>query len=140
MVRAERVLGRKPSWGHFRALVHHALEHGYDHRRGGVYDLGIGAEPAFDTDKTWWVQAEMLAALTVGLRHRRNAGDARALDQLLGFLRAYQIDPRDGIWLDTVAADGTPVHTGKAHRWKAAYHDLRALVMLVDALGPERAQ
>ena len=133
MVRAERALGRRPSWGHFRALVDHALEHGYDHQRGGVYDLGIGAEPAFDTDKIWWVQAEMLAALTVGLRRRSDPDHTRALEQLLSFLRAHQIDPQDGIWLDTLAADGTPLLTGKAHQWKAAYHDLRALLMFIDA-------
>jgi len=133
MIRAERILGRRPSWGHFRALVDHALEYGYDHRRGGLYEAGIGAEPAFETDKVWWVQAESLAALTVGLRHRGDAGYARSLNRLLQFLRAHQIDPQDGIWLDTVAADGTPLLTGKAHRWKAAYHDLRATLMFLDA-------
>ena len=138
MIRAERILGRRPSWRHFRALVDYVLRTGYDHERGGAYYRGFAGEPAFNTDKVWWTQAEMLAALAVGLLRRSDPDYTDALRGLVRFLRAHQIDPQDGIWLDTVAADGAPLLTGKAHNWKAAYHDLRATLMLVDALGVAR--
>jgi hypothetical protein len=37
--------------------------------------------------------------------------------------------------LNTGTADGTPKNTGKAHAWKADYHDVLALVKYVEAFG-----
>jgi mannobiose 2-epimerase len=135
MIRAEQVLKRKPSWLHFDAIMKHALKYGYDHDRGGLYNRGFGDAPATDTDKVWWSQAEMMAALTEGLKQQPNPAWAEALDKLLHFLVAHQIHPKDGIWLDTVKTDGSPKSTGKAHNWKANYHDLRALVKFIEVFG-----
>jgi mannose/cellobiose epimerase-like protein (N-acyl-D-glucosamine 2-epimerase family) len=133
MVRAQQVLGRKPAWNHFYAHLDHALKHGYDHQLGGLYNRGLDDQPATDTAKVWWVQAEMLAALTDALAHRPDAAHETALRQLVHFIRTYQADPRDGIWLDTVTAAGQPARTAKAHSWKANYHDVRAIVKFIEA-------
>lgn len=133
MVRAQQALGRQPAWPHFQAIMDHALRYGYDWQRGGLYHRGVGDEPATDTDKIWWVQAEMLAALTDGLKHRPHTRQAQAQRLLLRFLQAHQIDPKNGVWYDTVTADGQPKNTALAHNWKANYHDLRALLKFVDA-------
>ena len=77
----------------------------------------------------------MLAALTDGLHHRTNRAYSEALDQLVGFICKYQTNPSNGIWLDTVTADGTPKNTATAHAWKANYHDVRAMVKFVEAFG-----
>jgi mannobiose 2-epimerase len=138
MIRAEQVLGRKPSWSHFDAILAHALKYGYDHQRGGLYNRGDDDNPATDTDKVWWSQSEMLAALTDSLRHQPNPDHAEALDKLIHFLNACQINPADGIWLDTVTAEGKPKRTAKAHNWKANYHDVRALVKFVEAFDRRR--
>jgi len=135
MVRAERILGRKPSWAHFYAHLDHALNSGYDHELGGLYNRGFGNTPATDTDKVWWVQAEMLAALTEAIQHRPNLDYSRALAQLLDFVQAHQVDPADGVWLDTVGRQGKVKQGGKAHAWKAAYHDGRAIVKFIEAFG-----
>ena len=135
MLRAEAVLGRTPSWAHFENHLRHALEHGYDHTRGGLYSKGFGDQPATDTDKVWWVQSEMLAALTVAVQRRADEPDVKALGSLVDFIVRYQAD-RDGIWLDTVTAEGKPKSTAKAHNWKANYHDVRAIVMFVEAFAP----
>jgi mannobiose 2-epimerase len=141
MVRAQKVLKQKPSWAHFDAHLEHALKYGYDHTRGGLYSRGVDDQPATDTDKVWWVEAEMLAALTEALQHENNAEYATALDQLLQFVLTFQANPADGIWLDTVAADGSPKVTAKAHNWKANYHDVRAIMMFIDAFqGVEKAK
>ncbi len=137
MIRAEQVLGRNPSWNYFNAYLQHALALGYDHTRGGLYSRGVDDQPATDTDKVWWVQAEMLAALTDSLKHRFDPLQAEALNQLLDFVRRYQCDRADGVWLDTVAADGTPKVTMKAHNWKGNYHDVRAIVKFIEAFGTE---
>jgi mannobiose 2-epimerase len=136
MIRAEEVLGQQPDWPHFCAHLGHALQHGYDHERGGLYHRGLGDAPASDQNKIWWVEAEMMAALTDALRHQENAAQRRALDQLVHFVNAHQTDPRTGIWLDTVTADGQPKSTGLAHAWKANYHDVRALVKFIEAFPP----
>ncbi len=134
MIRAEKVLGLQPDWPHFYSHLLHALQHGYDHERGGLYHRGVGNEPATDQNKIWWVEAEMMAALTDALQHKENAAQHNALDQLVHFVNAHQTDPRTGIWLDTVTADGKPKSTGLAHSWKANYHDVRALVKFVEAI------
>ena len=133
MVRAEQVLSRRPSWDHFDALLDHALRFGYDHQRGGMYLKGMENEPASNTDKVWWVQAELLAAFAEVYKHRSKPQYNQALFRLLEFLEKYQADPKDGIWLDTVTAEGTPKVPTKAHLWKANYHDVRALVKFVEA-------
>jgi mannose/cellobiose epimerase-like protein (N-acyl-D-glucosamine 2-epimerase family) len=137
MIRGQQVLGQSPAWAHFDAHLNHALKCGYDHARGGLYSRGVGDQPANNTDKVWWVQAEMLAALTDGLKHKDNAAFSEALDQLLSFIVKYQADSADGIWLDTVAADGTPKVTGKAHNWKANYHDVRAILKFIETFDPQ---
>jgi cellobiose epimerase len=139
MIRAEQVLGRSPSWNHFYAHLEHALDHGYDHQHGGLYNRGVGDQPASDRRKVWWVQAEMLAALTDSLAHEPNPRHERALRQLVDFIRTHQVDPRDGVWLDTVSADGHPENVAKAHSWKANYHDVRAIVKFILAFDPEGA-
>jgi mannobiose 2-epimerase len=134
MLRAEQVLGRKKDWPHFYAHINHALKFGYDHERGGLYHRGIGDEPATDKNKIWWVGAEMMAALTEAAKHEKSSEQERALDQLIHFLNEFQTGGgRDGIWMDTVTAEGKPRSTALAHNWKANYHDVRALVKFIEA-------
>ncbi len=133
MIRAEEVLGQPRSWEHFDAILDHALKYGYDHARGGLHSRGVDDSPATDTDKVWWVQAEMLAALTDGYRHSKKPAYADAIGSLLRFVCTYQACPGDQIWMDTVTAEGKPKSTGKAHAWKANYHDGRAIVKFVEA-------
>ena len=135
MIRAQKVLGQELSWSHFDAELNHALKYGYDHARGGLYSRGFDNQPASDTDKIWWVQAEMLAALTDAIKHKDNPAYSEALDKLVFFVVTYQANPADGIWLDTVTADGKPKVTAKAHNWKANYHDVRAIVKFIEAFG-----
>jgi len=138
MIRAENVLARNPSWGHFYAHLDHALKYGYDHERGGLYSRGTGDQPATDKDKIWWVQSEMLAALSDALKNRPDEAYSKALDSLLTFIEKYQADPADGIWYDTVTAEGKPKSRAKAHNWKANYHDVRALVKFIEYAAQEK--
>ena len=58
-----------------------------------------------------------------------------ALLKTFDFAAKHLADPKDGIWIDSTTADGQPKSTGKAHAWKANYHDVRALVKFIDAFG-----
>jgi mannobiose 2-epimerase len=133
MLRAEATLGRRPSWTHFHHYLQHTLRGGTDRERGGIYNRGVGDAPAHDRLKVWWAQAEMLAALTDGLRHQPdNAAYAAALTKLIHWCNTAQTDPKTGVWLDTVTATGAPHAPGRAHNWKANYHDVRALLKFVE--------
>ena len=133
MIRAENVLGQPPAWKHFYALLDHALKHGYDFEHGGLYSRGFDDQPAADTEKVWWIQAEMLAALTDALKHKPDAHYDAALDKLLQFIKTFQADPKDGIWYYAVTADGKPKDMTKANSWKANYHDVRAMIKFEEA-------
>ena len=131
MIRAENVLKQNPSWDHFYALLDHGLKYGYDEKNGGLYNCGFGDLPAHDTDKIWWVQAEILVALTEALKHQYDPRYEIALDKLLHFIQTYQASPKDGIWLSIVTADGRPKNSSRADSWKANYHDVRAMLNFV---------
>ncbi len=134
MVHAEEVLGQRPSWPQLHNYLMHTLRNGTDQQLGGVYNRGMENTPATDTAKVWWAQAEMFAALTEGLRDQpNNAAYTVALGRLISFVNKYQTDPKSGIWLESVKADGTPLATGLAHKWKANYHDVRGLLKFVEA-------
>jgi mannose/cellobiose epimerase-like protein (N-acyl-D-glucosamine 2-epimerase family) len=136
MIRAETVLGREPSWDRFYALLNHALTYGGDDEHGGLYNRGVDDQPANDTEKVWWVQAEWLAALTDALKHQNDPRYEAALTKLLPFIQNKQADPKDGIWLYAVTADGRPADTTKANSWKANYHDVRGMLKFVEAFAP----
>ena len=135
MLEAEAALGREPSWQRFDAILQHALRYGFDHERGGLYAIGFGDRPALATEKVWWAEAEMLAALTAGVAHSADPEQVAALERQLSFLTTWQIDPKDGLWFDAVTADGSAWRPAKVHHWKTGFHELRAMIKFIDALG-----
>ena len=132
---AGRTLGRGPG-ARLPVLVaigEHALAHGVDHVRGGVFASGPPGAPAARREKLWWVQAEALLGL-----HRLHelTGERRwwtAFEQTLGWILAHQVHPGDGGWHTVVREDG--VHDRpRASAWKTPYHDGRAVLELLASL------
>ncbi len=117
LTRAEAALGRRPSLERLDAYLAHA--------RAAREDVLV-----------WWVTAETLAALATAVANRPYAVHRSELEDLLAFALAHQIDPSDGMWLHTVARDGTVVNATKVETWKDAYHETRATILLRDALLP----
>ncbi len=113
-----------------KRLVDHALEFGWDTTHGGFFDVGAAFRKPKVEPKTWWVQAEGLHVLA--LMHRRYPDQplyAQRLAEQWRFIADHQIDPADGAWFASVNADGSRIPDApKAHRWKAGYHTVRALV------------
>ena len=117
----------------FRRLFDYSLEHGYDAAGGGFYDSGPLGAHADRRDKVWWVQAE---ALVSALTMHRITGEPGYADV---YLKTWTLtndaitDWKTGEWHWAVSADGRP--TGdKANRWKAGYHNGRALLEALERL------
>ena len=141
LVDAYDALGRPvaPLMDLFRTLFENAYVHGYDRDAGGFFDSGPLGQDADRRGKTWWVQAE---ALVSALTMYRLTGEARYADvfrQTWRFVDERQTDHAHGEWWETVAPDGTA--TGdKAHRWKAGYHNGRAMLECLRLLAALRVR
>ena len=137
LLHAQQTLGTPRDWDHFESFVQHSLRYGFDHRRGGFYFRGKPHEPAGDTTKMWWVQAEGLSALTDAVAHFDSAEYHDALTQLLDWIRNYQIRSDDGVWIASTDTRGEPQNIKKAGEWKAAYHEVRAITKFVQTFAPQ---
>jgi mannose/cellobiose epimerase-like protein (N-acyl-D-glucosamine 2-epimerase family) len=105
-----------------RKLLGYVLRQGWDQQHGGIFSTGKPTGGAVDTNKSWWMQAEMLGALSLDYRL---TGDPLYLDWLAKqaeFVYARQRDAANGEWHSLVAADGAIVDGRKGSPWKAAYH------------------
>jgi cellobiose epimerase len=122
----------------FRTLFANALAHGYDRQAGGFYDSGPLGLDADRRGKVWWVQAESLVSALTMYKLTADPQYADVFRQTWQFVNEKQTDWTSGEWFETVAPDGT---TGgdKAHRWKAGYHNGRALLECLRLLSEARS-
>ena len=130
LLRADAALGRPEAddYDVVRGLASHALEHGYDHRRGGVFREGPHLGPATDRDKEFWQNSEALVGWLEAYRVTR---EERFLDAFLGtwrFACDHLIEPTAGEWRTRVRADGEVVVADLGNRWKVGYHTGRAVM------------
>lgn len=110
-----------------RSLLGFVLRQGWDAQHGGIYAYGRPGAAVVDTTKVWWMQAELLGALSFAYR---TTGDALYLDWLrchARFAMERQRDPAVGEWHASVYADGTVLDGRKGSPSKAAYHVVQAL-------------
>lgn len=119
-----------------KMLVDHALAYGWDEVHGGMYAEGTTFGPAETLRKDWWVQMESLNALLLmhDLYGKQTDVYFRAFQRQWQFIKDHMIDMEFGGIYTDVQADGRPGNTSKAHNWKAAYHDGRALMNVADRL------
>ncbi|HUS92522.1 MAG TPA: AGE family epimerase/isomerase [Phycisphaerae bacterium] len=118
-----------------RTLVDHALDYGWDAKNGGFYYEGTSTTP-HDLQKSWWVQSEGLNALLLmhELFGRQTGRYYEAFGRQWRFIDRYMIDREHGGWHAGVTPEGLVTSEDKAHPWKAAYHNVRALVRTVARL------
>ena len=139
LLRAQQALGIPRDWEHFESLLRHSLRYGFDHERGGFYFRGKAGEPASDTTKYWWVQAEGLSALTDAAANFDSDEYNEPLAQLADWILNHQIRSDDGVWIVSTDAEARPQNIKKAGEWKAAYHEVRAITKFVNAFAPQFA-
>jgi len=131
LLHAQQALAIPRDWDHFETLLRHSLRYGFDHERGGFYFRGKPHEPACETTKFWWVQAEGLSALTDAVGHFDSDEYKGPLTQLVDWILNYQIRSDDAVWIVSTDAGGEPQNIKKAGEWKAAYHEVRAITKFV---------
>jgi len=117
----------------FEALFDYSLEYGYDEDHGGFYFYGPFGEPATNTIKAWWVQAECLTSALKMYAHTDETRYRDVFEQTFAFITDYQIDWEDGEWHSGVDDDLDPVGR-KGAEYKAAYHNGRAVLECLDVL------
>ena len=125
-----------------KQMADHALRTGWDRSTGGFYEAGYyfrdrpGLTVVRDT-KNWWAQAEGLNTLLL-LADLYPDDPLRYGEKFLvqwAYVKRYLIDDEHGGWYEG-GLDREPERRvgDKAHVWKAAYHDSRALMNVVRRL------
>jgi mannobiose 2-epimerase len=110
-----------------RSLLGYVMRRGWDRQHGGIYSLGHADGAVLDPGKTWWMQAEMLGALSLAYRLTGDALYRDWLREQATFVHRRQRDRRDGEWYSSVYADGTIRDGRKGSPSKAAYHVAQGL-------------
>lgn len=118
----------------FRTLFANALAHGYDRELGGFFDSGPLGQDADRRGKIWWVEAEALVSALTMFKLTGEEKYAEVFRATWRFVNERQTDWQTGEWFETVAPDGTG-SGDKAHRWKAGYHNGRALLECLRLIG-----
>jgi mannobiose 2-epimerase len=121
-----------------RKLVDRALERGWDEQHGGFYNEGEPKGKAKDFRKVWWVQAEGLNGL-LALHELYGAETRRYFDAFTrqwSFIETHVSDSRSGEWWGYLGPKGelSDPKQDKGGKWKACYHNARALMVSVEKL------
>ena len=113
-------------------LVDHSLRWGWDENGGGFYDEGPPTGRPTRRGKVWWVQPEGMNGLLTADRFadERPSKYAEYFARTWAFFRDRQVDHRHGGCFGSIDETGQPAPNtrSKAHRWKTAYHVVRALL------------
>lgn len=118
-------------------LVKHSMDHGFDDNYYGLYDRGYyfteeDSISIVNTRKTWWSQAEAWHTLALyAMRYPDNPEYEEAFRQMWRYLQQEMIDHQHGGWYNDGPDENPESKTRrKAHPWKGAYHNGRALMQV----------
>ncbi len=123
-----------------RRLVDHALEKGWDHEKGGFYEMGKyidGEMKILDEGKNWWAQAEGINSLL--LMHKHFPDDPNhyyeKFELLVNYIDQNMLDHEHLGWY----SGGIDHHpklkkARKSQIWKGTYHTSRSLMHCMDML------
>lgn len=121
-----------------KAMVDHTLEYGFDKDFYGLFDRGYRFAPdrqmeIVNDNKVWWAQAEAWHALGLMTQYYpEEKVYIEAFQKMWSYIKEEMIDPEHGGWyangLDT---DPESLTRRKAHQWKGAYHNGRALFQVL---------
>lgn len=122
-----------------KQLVDHTLQYGFADNYYGLYDRGYtfaGQEGVeiVNRRKTWWSQAEAWHALALmATRFPEERRYREACTAMWNYMQRELIDHQHGEWYND-GLDETPDSrlARKAHQWKGAYHNGRALMQVLD--------
>jgi mannobiose 2-epimerase len=120
------------SWA--EALCHSSMQFGFDREHGGFFASGPLGQPAEDTKKVWWVEAEALVSM---LDMFTLTGERQYYDvfvRTLDFVERHQV-AKEGSWWASRAADGSELSDRqRTGPWQGGYHAGRAMILCVNRL------
>lgn len=111
----------------FRQNFDYSMRFGWDPRDGGFWDWGPLGKPAESRLKVWWVQAEALVSALTMYRLTGAAEYWNVFAKTWDFIERRMADRQSGEWWPQVDEKLKP-SGNKAHEWKAAYHNGRAMI------------
>ncbi|MCB0631453.1 MAG: AGE family epimerase/isomerase [Saprospiraceae bacterium] len=122
-----------------KKLTDHSLQYGFDQNYYGLFDRGYRFMPDLKMEivnnhKVWWAQAEAWHTLALMSEYFPDEElYPEAFRQMWTYIKQEMIDPEYGGWYNN-GLDTDPENKGrnKAHQWKGAYHNGRALFQVVD--------
>ncbi len=116
------------------ALCDHAIETGFDHQYGGMFNRFNNGE-VVTTNKEWWVQSESMIAF---LYAHQISNDRKYLSyaiRLLEYIDNSFSDQDKGEWFDSITREGKPItEMPRLHLWKSMYHNVRYCIKSVKHL------
>jgi mannobiose 2-epimerase len=121
-----------------KKLVDHTIEHGFADNFYGIFDRGYKFTPDGPVEimrraTSWWAQAEAWHALALIYQFYPEEVYKDAFNGMWDYINTEVIDPEYGGWYGYGLNEVPRAKEGrKAHAWKGAYHNARALVQVVD--------
>ncbi len=125
-----------------KRLVEQTITHGFDDAFYGLYDRGYMFEgtkevEVLSTRKTWWAQAEAWHSFALmAILFPENPVYQKGYQQMWRYIQSEVIDHEHGGWY-AHGLDENPEseNARKAHAWKSAYHNGRALCRVIEYSG-----
>ena len=110
-----------------KRLLDHAVTHGVDWERGGIYRDGLRSSgKAIVLEKEFWQHAEVLVGFLDGYELFNDPRYLEAFETVWSFVRAHMIIPGVGEWRTLLDRDGQPLDPNIGNEWKVSYHTGRA--------------
>lgn len=122
-----------------KILTDHSLQYGFDENYYGLFDRGYRFLPdrkmeIVNDQKVWWAQAEAWHTLALMSEYfPEEEIYQQAFRQMWTYIRQEMIDPEHGGWYNSgLDTDPDNKNRNKAHQWKGAYHNGRALFQVLN--------
>jgi mannobiose 2-epimerase len=121
---------------HVRPMVEDLARNVYEHGYNGDYVRYEQNGEAIDDTMVWWVQCEAMVGFANAYRLTGNQHYQDATKRIYASVMERLVDQRPGgEWFWSVDADGIVESSrGMAELWKTTYHNVRALLELIERL------
>jgi len=114
-----------------KKAMDHGLDNGIDDEYGGVYVEGSHSGGAYDREKEFWQQAEVMIGMLEGCLRFRPEKYWLAYLNVHRFVFDKVINHSVGEWWPLLTREGEPIWTHMSHSWKVNYHTVRSMIQSI---------
>lgn len=115
-------------------LLDHALRHGYDYERGGIYRDGIADGDPIVLDKEWWQNFESMTGFLNGYLLSSDKRYFDAYEGLWKFVKTHFMNYEVGESRQLLDKNGNVIVANIGNPWKGIYHTGRAFAECIKRL------